>query len=99
MFTGRTPEAMFSNAAAEMFFFTRVYRKQQRQQQQQHFYSDNRIFQNPHTYKHVVEVIPLCCIVLNIFNLMLICSWCKSRVAAVKRLPVLHHSADYILIF
>ena len=28
--------------------------------------------------------------------ILLYCSWCKCRVAAVKRLPVLHHSADYI---
>ena len=28
--------------------------------------------------------------------LLLHCSWCKCRVAAVERLPVHHHSADYI---
>ena len=27
------------------------------------------------------------------------CSWCKCHVAAVKRLPVLHHNAVYIFIF
>ena len=28
--------------------------------------------------------------------IILHCSWCKCRVAVVERLPVLHHSADYI---
>ena len=28
--------------------------------------------------------------------ILLHCSWCSCRVAAAERLPVLHHSADYI---
>ena len=37
-------------------------------------------------------------VILSIF-ILLHCSWCSCRVAAIKRIPVHRHSADYICHF